>query len=582
GNGISDMFAGGVNFNRDFGDNTKVMSNYFYNRVDNDLESKTTRENFSNDNSFVTEEEEEKNTENNDHQVNLEVEHTIDTSSDLTYDGNFIFNDGVTTKETKSENFNNEDVLQSRSTNEKKYTGEKFSFKNNLRYRKRLGKPGRTLTASFDFNKSNDDNENLIKTKRSFLMDDSLGIWVEDSLRQSQPRLKENTTLSGDVRYTEPIGNKKFLQFNYEHKKLMSNNDKKFFDIDPRSDEKTLNDSLSMEYENTYDYDKGGLRFQKNWDNTIFTVGGNVQRTSLNGQVINRDSTIEKDFFNVLPEARLNVFFTNTKRLTVKYNTRVNQPSVQQLQPFVDNSDPLNIYQGNPDLDASYSHNFTINYFSFSQFSFTSFFAMLRGSYTKDKIKNNVTNDPINGRVRKPVNVDNEKNVMLYSSFSTPFLKISKINLRGNGTYNNGILFVNDVKNESDRYTGTMDVSFENRKKKKLDGTIGAEYTYSNSQYSENKSMDQEYLNRNYYAELDLDLFDKWNIGAEYNYYIYSGGSFDTDQRYSMLKASISRFLFKGNKGKIELSVYDLLKQNNGIQRSSNLNYVEETRSNVL
>ncbi|MBK9984698.1 MAG: outer membrane beta-barrel protein [Saprospiraceae bacterium] len=57
----------------------------------------------------------------------------------------------------------------------------------------------------------------------------------------------------------------------------------------------------------------------------------------------------------------------------MSYTTRITQPTITQLSPVVDNSDPLRLYVGNPDLNAEYIHNLSANFHLFSQFSSTSF-----------------------------------------------------------------------------------------------------------------------------------------------------------------------------------------------------------------
>jgi hypothetical protein len=94
---------------------------------------------------------------------------------------------------------------------------------------------------------------------------------------------------------------------------------------------------------------------------------------------------IKKDYRHFLPRAIWRDDIGMGKNLRVSYFTWVNQPTITQLSPIVDNSDPLRLYVGNPNLNAEYTHNLNAMFNSFTQFSSTSFFISLNGSYTSDK-----------------------------------------------------------------------------------------------------------------------------------------------------------------------------------------------------
>ena len=49
-------------------------------------------------------------------------------------------------------------------------------------------------------------------------------------------------------------------------------------------------------------------------------------------------------------------------RVSLNYNGNTRQPSLSDLMPLTDNSDPLYITRGNPDLKQAYIHNLDLRY----------------------------------------------------------------------------------------------------------------------------------------------------------------------------------------------------------------------------
>ena len=82
------------------------------------------------------------------------------------------------------------------------------------------------------------------------------------------------------------------------------------------------------------------------------------QQAELEGKIISgiKDSLISKTFRNFLPNARFQYNFTKFKTLSLTILLQPINPSMSQLQPVPDNSNPLNIKEGNPDLKQEFNH----------------------------------------------------------------------------------------------------------------------------------------------------------------------------------------------------------------------------------
>src|SRR5690606_40432038 len=75
-----------------------------------------------------------------------------------------------------------------------------------------------------------------------------------------------------------------------------------------------------------------------------------------------RPFSVNRSFQNILPQVMTTVRFSNSENLRFNYRTSTNAPSVNQLQDVVDNSNPLFLRTGNPDLEQTYGHNLSLRY----------------------------------------------------------------------------------------------------------------------------------------------------------------------------------------------------------------------------
>ncbi|MDL2208642.1 outer membrane beta-barrel family protein, partial [Parabacteroides sp. OttesenSCG-928-O15] len=67
------------------------------------------------------------------------------------------------------------------------------------------------------------------------------------------------------------------------------------------------------------------------------------------------------------PMAQFRYNFSRQSNLRIDYDGRTSQPSVSQLQPVPDYSNPRNVVQGNPDLKPYYNNNLRVTYQMFQQ-----------------------------------------------------------------------------------------------------------------------------------------------------------------------------------------------------------------------
>ncbi len=166
-----------------------------------------------------------------------------------------------------------------------------------------------------------------------------------------------------------------------------------------------------------------------------------------------------------------------------------------------------------------------------------------------------------------------------YCNFSTPFRPLkTNFQIAWNATYNRGVLFVNATPNNTDRWINSVDISLDNRKKERIDATIGLRLTQNTTRYSVNAALNQSFVQQTYFRIVTVYATPKWTFNTGLDYTFYSGEAFGSARAVPLWRASLTRYLLKNNRGQLTLAAFDLLNRNIGISRSSAFNYLEEVR----
>ncbi|MCB0686041.1 MAG: outer membrane beta-barrel protein [Saprospiraceae bacterium] len=577
-NGFVNTGAGGINFNQEFSKNTKLNLSYFYSGIRNEIDQLINRESILAESSFLSEENDNEISVNGNHRINATFDHKLDSMQNIRVRTTLAFNDSEYSILSNSRTINDLGILENTGLRDNNSNGNNTNFTTEIIYRKKFSKKGRNMTASAEFGKSRDDQMALLQSTNQFVGENSPS--TTEIINQDHTQNNKAVNYGLELTYTEPLGKNNFLNLGYSRKNYSNQLLKDVYDLDPLGTG-VFNDLLSNHYNRDYVYDRGSTSWRWIKNKSNLQIGVDAQKSLLQGQFFtSEDMNIEKSYFNILPEMSWNYDLARSKSLRFTYNTSVREPSLTQLQPIVDNSNPLSIYIGNPDLRPEYSHQIRLRYFSFSQFSMTNFFAMVNANYTDNAIVNARTIDNQFRQTTTPVNVDNDYRISTFTGVGTPlrFIK-ARINMHGNFTYNRGIVFINTVEENTRRYSSSIDLSFDNQKKDILDFRIGTNIRHSLTKYSVSDQMDQDYFNQSYYTDISINLKDSWSIATRFDYNFYQ--TLGDNRSIPIWRASVSKYLLK-RKGELKLSAFDLLNQNIGIQQNIDLNYIEDVRINSL
>jgi hypothetical protein len=582
-NGIMSNIAGGINLNNQFSRKTELNGSYFFNYLDHQRNQSTFRENFlpagggvGSRNAYNFDQNSVMNNTNLNHRVNLTLDHKIDSTNSLKLTSAFTFNETDSENRSASRNLSSEGAVQNETERLSLSSGTNASFNSTLLWRHRFAKKGRTFSTSLQFNYGDNQTTGFLDatTKNYFTTP------ADTVFRQVSDQSTQNAMYGATLSYTEPLGGRKYLEANYTFRKNLNDVERNVSDVS--GDAPVYDEQLSNLYNSDYEYHRAGLNFRMNRTKYNFTVGGSIQQTYLKGYLELRDVDISRDYQNVLPTVRFNYEFSTAKRLSFDYETSVQEPSIQELQPVVDNSDPLNIYEGNPALRPAYSQSWRMNFTTFNPVNFMSFFAFADVDYITNSITNSRSINEQFVSVTKPVNVDNNMSVAGNASLSFPINKIkSRFTFGGTIRNRRSINLLNDIASTINTQSAGGNARYSYRYKEIFDFSLSARLERQLTDY-EFQQNDQIFLNNNYTAETNLTILKNYQFSSSFEILQYDNQNNNYSQTIPLLNLSVSRFLLKNKTGELKFAVNNLLDKALGVNQTANLNYTERQTTNSL
>ncbi|GAB3912859.1 outer membrane beta-barrel protein [Mucilaginibacter boryungensis] len=256
----------------------------------------------------------------------------------------------------------------------------------------RFRKPGRNFSTQLSYNHT-DSKSNGTNQSHTINYADSTFNNLQQDLFANLITIKNNTTntFRGSMTYSEPLGGLSRLELNAQMTRNSHSTDNVTDSIQAAGTKET---DLIFNYNTTET--RMALNYRYNGTKVNMSLGTTLMPYHLDGTKLDNNSQsfvpTEISIFRVLPIFRFSYAWSRTQRLNIFYTGTNEEPQFQQIQPFIDNTDPNNIVVGNPKLKAGLNNQVTIqynNYFPNSRFNIS-----LNGNanyYTDDITTNTVT-----------------------------------------------------------------------------------------------------------------------------------------------------------------------------------------------
>jgi hypothetical protein len=592
-NGISTSNAIGINYDDEWTKKVKVTASYFFNTAQNDNVSSLARQFFpGNSNEQLYDENYKANRRDFNHRLSGRIEYHIDSNNTLLFIPRLSFqNNHRTTLTNGITSVLNGDLL-SRTINENLSDNRGFNFSNVLIYRHRFAKKGRTITLNLD-TRYNDRlaDEYLMADNRFFLRDSVV------FLDQLTNIASKTFTTTAEISYTEPIGEKSQLQFNYSPSVTRSSSERLTNQFNEISDVYNITDSLlSNTFNNTLQAQKAGITYRYSKEKYNFNIGMNYQFTTLNSdRSFPTAGSVNKTFNNLLPVAIFAYNFSRTSNLRIFYRTFVRAPNVNQLQDVLDNTNPLFLRTGNKDLDQQYTHFIGMRFRNAKIAKGRNAFAFLGTSLTQRYITNStliaqsdtlLPGDiflPGGGQLIRPINTNGSWNIRSFYSYGLPLLFMkSNLNINGGFIFTRTPALINNISNDANTYNLNAGIVLGSNISPNIDFKITYTANYNIVRYSI-----QDQFNNNFYtglagASVSIMPWKGLVLNTDLTYSHFSGLGDNFNNNFALWNAAIGYKFLKNQAAEFRIMAFDLLKTNNSIARNITETYVEDAQTNVI
>jgi len=581
--GIANTTAGGINYNNIWNkDKTDWSSNYMGSNIHLNTDEESNTQNILPDHSYSSLKKSNSIYDNTQHRLNLILDQKIDSSLSFRITPSAIWqstNKKIAEKYTSETADNiklNEGLTNTTSE------ADAFDFNMDMLLRKRFAKKGRTVSLNMNMLYNHSESAGTLLSDNKFYNND--GSTSDTSLNQINSRDAITRNFSSALIYTEPIGKRSLLELKSFFNANAGNSNKKTYDYNDISNKHdAYNPLLSNDYKSNYAYTGGGISFRTNQKKLNITAGAQLQFATLKGTDMAHDQNIHQHFTDILHNVIVQYNISRMKNLRLEYNTFTTQPSIIQLQPVADISDPLNIVVGNPDLKRQYQHNMQVNLLAANPAARKNLFGLLNFTTTANAI---VRTDSVkqNGvRVSSYTNTNGVYAVFGNLEYGFPLKKLkSRIDVGSSARYGRNVSFVNTERNDIATISlgPNMEYHFGIDNKIELDVTAGL--LLNNTKYSLQSYSDNKYLRQDYSVGMTNYLL--WNISIrnELNYIIYTGRADEFNSNIPLWNVSLAKGILKNRRGEFKFSVQDILNKNTGVTRSTNQGYITDEKYNVL
>lgn len=577
GQGIQRSTGGGINLNHDPSKKLKINFQYFFGHVNSDLEKISSSTQKFNDTSLTVRNSIKENSNDYNHRFGLRINWKADSLTTIDFRPSFTIRNYDSKRQSDFESFSNFDPKLNSSVNNERVESNEVGYSHEASLNRLFRKKGRVLFLNTNFSINNTGHNQYNDVQSTFYN----GGTAEDDRNQWRRRDYDNLVLSGSITYTEPLSKSLSLRVSNSTNYFKDDDAFKTLDWNPITNQyDVINPGLTNGLDRNGLRNIAGLNLVKRWKKLTITPG--VQALSLN--IDNRYQTgtpLKQQFFFVLPTINISYGAFN-----VGYRVSVREPSLTDLRPIADSTNPLYVNLGNPDLQPTVSHGINGSVYKYNSKTQISYNIYSNVNFANDAVVRSRSVSPNGVQVTNPVNADGNWNASLSASINKQFKLVNnwQLSLRPNFSFNysKNLLIVNDTRS---RLTGintspSMYVSFNWKDKVEFNQRYGI--NWRKNTYEADYFQDVDVITHTASTEFILRAPKNfvWESSLDYRYNPQVAPGIR--KSVSRLNAGLTYLFLKDQKGQLKISAFDLLNQNVTSYRTVSENYITDSQIKAL
>ena len=456
------------------------------------------------------------------------------------------------------------------------------SLTSNLSFRKKFDKKGRSISFITDLNFNDKSQDATLKADNIFFTAGQSN--RVENIDQQKAAQQVGSSIASNLVFTEPLSTKSFLLFKYGISIGRNDAERNTFIQNNAGVYKTVVDSLSNHFEFNTVNNNASVSYRFVAKKMNFVIGSGAGRVNYQAADIEKSTTRSIGFNNFLPTFSLDFKPKSQRKINLNYNGFTVNPTLQQIQPLIDNTDPLNINVGNPDLVQGFSNRMSLRASDYRVLKSRYIAFDANFSNTSNAITNSSQIDASGKRTMRYVNVNGNYDYGFHFYYTMELYKGIYGGTSIDRSNSRFINFVNGTKNTNDNnafkyalelnywgegwFTFQSSISIANNRTRSTirPGIVTKYTTYAG------------YGNFNIKWKKAKTFIDLWT-----EYKLYSKTIvFANPQNLFLFNPSIRKMLTKNDALEAKITVFDLFNRNNDIERNISSNFIAENINNTI
>lgn len=574
GSGLMTSSGGGGNFNTVIKKKVQFNLYYFYGAVASDYDELRNSQQLYKDTLLNTRQNMQQQSDTYAHMVGNKIQFALSPKLRLDFKTTFIF-----TKENTSQlfniNSNNNNGPLNTSNNDQQNRNNGFTYMSWLKLMPTFTKKGRTLDM-FNATTIDDSKTNLFNKVNNVFFQPPAQTTL-DQLRRNDTK---NTSSISYVRYSDMLNERlnfsTGLTINY---------------FDNQNDIGTFYPDMNEQYligvpALSEDFSRTGARSDATaairWKSKKFTIGPGIGIGSyIAKNTFSTSDPVKQNFFFVLPSFDIGYGIFN-----LSYQTSFREPAMANLQPVANNTNPLFIRKGNPDLKPAYSNTLNLSMRKYDTKRFMTYNIGFNASKVKDAT---IISRTVNGagvQTSFPINSSGIWNIGNSLSFQKDWKLANNRQISlvasNNSSLNQSLVMLNQVKSDFQTLSIRPSAEIRINLNDKFELNQAYSLTHYRSNYESKEFTSQALTYHDSKSELIFRMADKlvWETSLDYRYNPNNIPGLLKD--YYKWNAAVTYIFLKGRRGQLKLAVNDILDQNIIASRSVRENTIEDMQGSTI
>ena len=419
--------------------------------------------------------------------------------------------------------------------------------------------------------------------------------------------------------YSEPLAKTTFLQFSYQFQYRYTKSERNTYDfwndtyrydmaglwpqyrqwddvfgrLTPHNYTDFLDDDLSRfsNYKNYIHTAEVMLRFIRPKYDLNFGVQIVPQTSKFRQDYLGVSTDTTRNVINWSPTANMRYRIGDRGQLRFEYRGSSSQPSMENLLKITDNTDPLNIREGNPGLKPSFTQRFNLRFNNFLESHQQFINANANFSTTSNSIAQMTKYDPVTGGMySRPENINGQWNAgaTIMYNVAIDSLGAFNFNTETGFNYSNNVGYIDLLRDgnvsksttKSSTWRERLGFSYRNDVFEiELNGSVN--YNHNSNALQPNSKMNTwsfNYgFNSTYYTPWGMQLTTNLGMASRRG---FSDAAANTDEL--IWNAQIAQSFLKGKPLSVRLEFYDLLHQQSNFTRTVNSMMRSDTEYNSI